>query len=236
MNVKGFAAMAGVILVAVLVASLTGGGAVQAGPRVKTFCEYGHAVAVELTSQGGLWAQDWGLAPVEWFECDADPNNGLLNSNVRGTLVSWATDYPEVDYTTLCVRMPLAGNLTLTSNGGEIGTSFAGDFLIDGGAPLSNASLVDEVAGTIQVPFGRATFGDASPMVVTVTSTTGKYKTVQQVEPWSFYVAGYITLARVPSLDLYWNILAALQNSDLILGAQEQIVLTGSYVRCSSRK
>lgn len=203
------------------------------GSAIKSFCEYGSAQSVQLGSGGGLWTQQWGQHPVKWFQCETSPNNGLLNKNVVGTLQSQTVGAPYIS-PSLMVTLPLAGTLTLTAYeddahtevSGEIVASFQGDFLLDG-----FAGHATETSGKILIPFGRAASSDATPMYMEVVSATGKFKNVNQVDLWEFYVSGQITLARVPTLPLQVNILAALQNSALILGAEEETVLTGSYYR-----
>ena len=66
-----------------------------------------------------------------------------------------------------------------------------------------------------------------------MTEATGVYADIQQAGQWAWYVDGTMTVARLPDLPLQDNILAALQNSDLLLGACEEFVLTGWYYQGS---
>lgn len=207
---------------------------------VKRFCEYGSGVSVQLGSAGGLWQQTWGQGAWEWFDCDAEPDVGILSSNVVGLLQTWATGVPQVDYATMIAHLPLAGQLTLTAFGnkaspdgaGRIVGDFTGTFVVDG---LASHALVDEEAGTIKILFGTAV--EAGPDgYITVTETNGKFKSIQALGPWEWHVNGTLTLARIPNLPLQLNILAAFENSLLILGAEEEIVLAGSYTRSSPNK
>lgn len=54
---------------------------------------------------------------------------------------------------------------------------------------------------------------------------------MQAVGPWQWHVSGTITIGRVPSMPPRMNILAALQNPSLLLDAQEEVVLSRSYLR-----
>jgi hypothetical protein len=66
-----------------------------------------------------------------------------------------------------------------------------------------------------------------------VTEATGVYADIRQAGEWGWYVNGTMTIARVPDLPLQQNILAALQQPELLLGAEEEFVLTGWYYRTS---
>jgi hypothetical protein len=68
--------------------------------------------------------------------------------------------------------------------------------------------------------------------LITVTETTGKYKSICPVGAWEWYVNGTVRILRVPEMPVQTNILAALApQSPLLLGAQEEFVLTGWYYR-----
>jgi hypothetical protein len=147
---------------------------------------------------------------------------------------------PEVDYTTMIARLPLGGQLTLTAFGnkhseggaGQIIGDFTGTFVVDG---LAAHAVVDDQAGTIKILFGSAV-EEGPDGLVEVTETSGKFKSIQAVGPWEWHVNGTLTLARDPTLPLQVNILAALANPSLILGAEEEIVLAGSYYRSAATK
>ena len=72
---------------------------------------------------------------------------------------------------------------------------------------------------------------DAPDALITVTEATGTYADICQAGPWSWGVNGTMTIARLPDTPLQDNILAALQNNDLLLHAEEEFVLTGWYYR-----
>jgi len=63
-----------------------------------------------------------------------------------------------------------------------------------------------------------------------MTSRTGIFEDVVPVGAWEWHVSGVITVTRIPTLDVQTNMLAALQNSALIQGAQEEVVLTGQFI------
>jgi len=207
------------------------------GAKVKSFCEYGTGVALELSGEAGLWQQTWRGKAWEWWDCEAAPNVGFLSNNVVGLLQTWHTGPPDIDWTLMVVHIPLAGQLTLTAFGdmssedgaGQITGDFEGVFVADG---LAAHAVVDEEAGTITIPFGAAVEPGPDGLIY-VTETTGKFKSIQAVGPWEWHVNGTVTLARIEGMDLQLNILAALSTPALILGAREEIVLAGSYYRSS---
>jgi hypothetical protein len=70
---------------------------------------------------------------------------------------------------------------------------------------------------------------DSPDALIKVTETTGTFKGVHAVGLWEWHVSGTIVCARVPDLSVQDNLFAALQQADLLLGAEEEIVLSGSY-------
>ena len=72
---------------------------------------------------------------------------------------------------------------------------------------------------------------NAPDAFVTVTEATGTYADIHQAGDWAWCVNGTMTIARVPTLSVQDNILAALQRPELLLGAQEEFVLSGTYYR-----
>lgn len=205
--------------------------------KIQSFCEYGTAVALELGADGGTWVQTWHEKPCEWYECHASPNVGILGGNVVGQLSTVASGPPQIDWTQMITRIPLTGQLTLTAisdnslghDAGQIKGDFEGTFVVDG---LAAHAEVDAEAGTITIPFGAAV-EEGPDGFIEITETTGKFKNICAEGLWEWHVNGTITLARIPYLDLQTNILAALQNPNLILGAEEEVVLAGSYYRSS---
>lgn len=213
---------------------------VAAGEEIKSFCEYGKGVSLRLGAGGAIWSQTWGEQAWEWFECDAMPNAGILNGNSVGMLETTTAGAPAID-ADLILRFSFGGKLILTSreenNPGKVAGSITGDVAGTFVADLNAArAVVDEEAGTITIVFGTRLHDDADALI-TVAETTGKYRSICPVGPWEWYVNGTIVIRRVPSLALQVNILAALlPNSPLLLGAEEEIVLAGSYYRSAASK
>lgn len=208
---------------------------VAAGEEIKSFCEYGQGMSTQLGTAGGLWLQTWGEKPWAWYDCDVKPNVGFLGNNVVDLLQTWATGLPEIDWVSMIVHLPLGGRLTLTAFGntntaegaGQIIGDFQGVFVVDG---LADHAEVDEEEGVIRIFFG-ATVEEGPDGLIEVTQTSGKFKSIHAVGPWEWHVNGMLKLARISSIPLQDNILGALQNPALILGAEEEIVLSGSYCR-----
>ncbi|MFC1633575.1 hypothetical protein ACFL5Z_01925 [Planctomycetota bacterium] len=206
------------------------------GQKVKSFCEYGTGVALQLGAGGALWDQTWGEEAWEWYECDATPNVGFLNKNVVGQLGTTTAGPPQID-SDWVLRFDFGGWFVLTANDdnepdkttGQIFGDVAGTFVADLNA---GRAVVDEEAGTITIAFG-ADLHDDPDALITVTETTGKFKSIEAVGPWEWYVSGTITIALIEGLPLQTNILAGLGDNTLLLGAEEEIVLSGSYYRSS---
>lgn len=200
--------------------------------KVKSFCEYGTGVSLRLGAGGALWDNTWGKGSYEWYQCDADPNAGFLNENIVGMLETTTAGAPQID-DDLILSFDFGGNFALTDyndiNPDEITGQILGDvegtFVADMNAV--NA-VVDEVAGTITIVFGTELHDDPDALI-TVTETTGTFESIHTVGLWEWYVLGTITCARVPDLSVQDNIMAALGNEDLLLGAEEEIVLSGLY-------
>ena len=192
---------------------------------------------MQLGAGGALWDQTWGEEAWDWYECDASPNVGFLNENVVG-LLGTTTAGAFVTDADLVLSFGFGGYFVLTAYDddapGEIAGQIFGDvegtFVADLNA---DRAVVDEEAGTITIVFG-AELHDDPDALITVTETTGKFKSIHAVGLWEWYVSGTITLALVDGLPLQDNIMAALaSNSPLLLGAEEEIVLSGSYYRSS---
>jgi len=252
MRTWGTVAIAVALVAGTVGAALWAPASVQADSKVKSFCEYGYAEALgELGANGGEWVQTWGEQPVNWFMCEADPSNGLLNASVTGQLETerdWSSLDFSVDETTGRVVLPLVGELTLSCEAGEMLLGLKGNFLIHGGQ-----AFVEDPADTVfYVPFGFAVQDDTpTPMSLTLESATGKYKNVEAAGDWEMRVAGYVEVLRlyveVPDgnggtvtvpMPLLQNALMALYFPalDLVVGAEEEIVLTGEYYRAAPGK
>ncbi|MBN1817096.1 MAG: PEP-CTERM sorting domain-containing protein, partial [Sedimentisphaerales bacterium] len=186
----------------------------------------------KLSAAGGQWEQTWGYEAWDWYS-GGPGQTSLLGGNVTGLLTTSAAGAPVIDEQ-LILHLPLMGQLTLTAYDeenpqqeiGSIVGSFSGTFVADMNA---SHALVDEEAGTIQGQFGVPVAAGPDGYIQ-VTSTTGIFQDVVAVGPWEWYVSGTLTMQRLPELDLQTNIMAALQNSDLIVGASEQVVLAGQYI------
>jgi len=203
--------------------------------KSKFFCEYGTAVASRFDAAGGLWNQSWTGGPWSWHTCPHAVNAKFLGANVSGELETTTTGTPSIDED-MILRLGLGGRITLTDHNdttpdkidGRIVGEINGTFVADANA--ANATF--DSSGNIVGAFGVAVHA-APDALITVTETTGVYADIHQAGDWAWYVNGTMTIARVPTLSVQQNILAALQNPDLLIGAQEEFVLTGWYYRAS---
>lgn len=208
---------------------------VTTGEEVKSFCEFGTGVALRLGAGGALWTQTWGQEAWEWYGPEPTPDVGFLNRNSVGILETTTAGAPTID-ADLILRFSFGGTFSLSSReenktgkvAGTINGNVAGTFVADLNA---SRAVVDDQAGTITIVFGTPLHSDPDALI-TITETTGKFKSISAVGPWRWYVNGTVTILRVPEWSVQTNIMAALlPNSPLILGAREEIVLTGSYYR-----
>ena len=205
--------------------------AVQAA-AVKSFCEYGTSTALQIGAGGAVWEPQWGAAAFDWFSCTAQPTVGFLNEDVVGLQTTMTTGAPVID-ANLMASLPFGGAIILTAIdpenpgavAGEITGAMTGSFVADLNA--AHAVVTDT---TIVIEFGSP-LHDGPDALITVTATTGKFKSIQAEGAWEWRVSGTITIARVPTLAVQSNIFAALQNSALILAAEEDVVLSGQYFR-----
>jgi len=212
--------------------ALTGEYVPDVSKKPKSFCEFGKGVALQIGAGGAIWDQTWGYGPYNWYECDPNSDDSILGEDVVGLLETTTAGAPEIDEN-MILRFDFGGNFALTEytdgNPDEIGGQILGDakgiFVADMNA--ANA-VVDDAAGTITIVFGADLHDDADALF-TVTETTGRFENIHPIGVWEWHVSGTITCAREPSLSVQDNILAALSNSDLLLGAEEEIVLSGSY-------
>jgi len=204
----------------------------QSLAKAQSFCESGSATALQLGAAGAVWIQQWGLPAVDWYDCSAEPNIPLLNENVVGRQETRTSGAPAID-ANLVLRLPFQGTITLTAYeddnpaevAGQIEGAMRGTFVADLNA--AHAVVTDT---TITIAFGQSLHSDPDALI-TVTSATGKFQSLRAVGSWQWHVLGTVTIARVPALPPQTNIFAALQNSALILGAEEETVLSGDYSR-----
>jgi hypothetical protein len=204
--------------------------------RPQSFCEYGTGVAARFGAAGGLWSQSWTGGPWVWYTCPGAVNARFLGTNVSGELETTTTGAPTIDED-LVLRSGLAGELTLidhTDAGlpqieGKIVGNMNGTFVAD----VNAAHATIDPNGNIVCAFGVAVH-NAADAFVTVTQATGVYADIHPAGDWAWYVNGTMTIARVWTLSVQNNILAALQRPDLLLGAREEFLLTGWYYRSNS--
>lgn len=203
--------------------------------KPQAFCEYGTAVALQFGAAGGLWDQTWTGGPWPWHECSAAVNAKFLGDNVSGEFRTTTTGTPSVDEN-MVLRFGFHGPITLTKHSDTDPNGIAGQIVGEAtGTFVGDANAVNatfDSNGNIVCAFGVAVH-DAPDALIRVTEATGIYADIRQAGDWGWYVNGTMTIARVPTLSVQQNILAALQNSDLLLGAQEEFVLTGWYYRAS---
>jgi hypothetical protein len=201
--------------------------------KPQSFCEYGTGVTTRFGAAGGLWAQTWTGGPWAWHKCPLAVNSKFLGQNVSGELETTTTGTPTVDED-MVLRAGLSGRITLTDPNdttpakidGQIIGDMKGTFVADANA----AHATFDSQGNIVCAFGVAVH-NAPDAFVTVTKATGTYADIHAAGDWAWYVNGTMTIAKVPTLSLQQNILAALQRPELLLGAQEEFVLTGWYYR-----
>jgi len=196
------------------------------------FCEFGTGSTAKLAPEGGGWDQQWGLGPWDWFTCMAETNGQFLNENVTGELTTQVTGQGTISED-MILHIPLAGQMIMTEHtvnnpeevAGQITCDVMAIFVADMNA---QRAVVNEEEGTITIAFGTSV-EDAPDGLMTVTEVTGTFADIKQVSPWKWYVNGTMQIARVPDLSVQDNLLAALQQAELLLGAEEEFALSGSY-------
>jgi len=217
--------------------SLTGQYVPNASKAVQSFCEYGTGVALQIGAGGALWEQAWNGEARDWYECTVPLNAQFLGDDVVGQLETMTAGAPQID-ANMVLSFDFQGQMTLSTitPGSRPGTGMGingqiigdvdGTFVADLNA--SRATFDDE--GNIVVAFGWGVH-DGPDAKITVSEATGIYADIKQVGLWRWYVNGTLTARRLPDLPLQQNILAALEDDTLILGAEEEFVLTGWYYR-----
>jgi len=212
---------------------LTGQYEANESKRPQRFCEYGTGTALRFGAGGGLWDQVWSGGPWDWHECPAAVNATFLGENVSGELETTTAGAPMIDEN-MVLSFDFGGHMSLTkyneTNRSGVDGQILGD--VDGTfvADMNAEHATFDAEGNIIMPFG-VTLHEAPDALITVTEATGVYADIRAAGQWAWYVNGTVTLARLPDVPLQDNILAALQNSDLILHAEEEFVLTGWYYR-----
>ena len=199
---------------------------------LETFCEHGFAVSLEFGTGGAVWAQEWGLPSAPWFDCQAQPNTPLFNKNVAGIQRTVTSGAPVIDEN-LILHLPFAGEIVWSvsnqgeanTSGGEIVGRMEGIFVAD-----LNAARAEIGEDTIIISFGQS-LHDAPDAIIQVTDTSGKFQSIQAVGDWAWRVEGTVAIARVPELNPQVNIFAALMNPALLVGAEEEVVLFGQFMR-----
>jgi len=203
--------------------------------KPQSFCEYGTGVAVRFGAAGGLWSQTWTHDAWPWHSCTATVNQKFLGTNVSGELETTTTGAPSIDGD-MILRFGFGGQMTLTDYNEVTPAQIDGQILGDAKgtfvADVNAAHATFDPNGNIVCAFGAAVH-DAADAFITVTQATGTYADIHQAGDWAWYVDGTMTIAREPALSVQDNILAALQRPELLLGAKEEFVLTGTYYRGS---
>ncbi|NQV35905.1 MAG: hypothetical protein HQ515_24655 [Phycisphaeraceae bacterium] len=206
--------------------------------RAQSFCQYGTGVSERLGAGGALWNQAWTGGPRNWHECPASVNMPFLGENVSGTLETTTAGAPSIDEN-MVLSFSFGGQMRLTDynevNPDQIDGQIIGDAEGMFVADINAENATFDADGNILIAFG-ASVHDARDCLITVTETTGTFSDIQQAGAWAWYVDGTMTIARVETLPLQQNILAALQQPELLLGAQEEFVLTGLYLRNPSQE
>jgi len=162
----------------------------------------------------------------------AETNGQFLNENVTGELTTQVTGQGTISED-MILHIPLAGQMIMTEHtvnnpeevAGQITCDVMAIFVADMNA---QRAVVNEEEGTITIAFGTSV-EDAPDGLMTVTEVTGTFADIKQVSPWKWYVNGTMQIARVPDLSVQDNLLAALQQAELLLGAEEEFALSGSY-------
>ena len=203
------------------------------------FCQYGTGSTEKLAPDGGGWNQQWGLGPWDWLTCTAETNAQFLNENVTGNLTTQVTGLPNISED-LILHIPLAGQQIMTEHAagnpdeviGQITCDVIAMFVADMNA---QRATINEAEGTITIAFG-ASVEEGPDGLITVTEATGSLADIRQVSPWEWHVNGTMQVARVPDLSVQDNLFAALQQPELLLGAEEEFVLSGLYYRNSAEE
>ena len=201
--------------------------------KANAFCAFGEAHATSLAPSAGAWAQTWDGASHSWFTCPSPGNRDLLADDVVGLLETHATGLPVIDEDYM-LHLPLAGTLTLTDYNdadpnvidGQIVADIETVFVAD----LNAERATIDVDGNVVAAFGAAVQDPPVPAKVTVKETTGIYANIQPISTWSFYINGTITSTVISGIPLQQSIFAGMQDSTLLLGAEEDVVLTGWYI------
>ena len=203
------------------------------------FCEYGTGTTEKLAPNGGGWDQQWGLGPWDWFTCTTETNAQFLNENVTGKLTTQVTGQGTIS-DDMILHIPLAGQMVLIERNtgrsqdviGQITCDVMATFVADMDA---ERAVVNDADGTITIAFGTSV-EEGPDGLMTVTEATGTFADIKQLSPWKWHVNGTMQVARVPELSVQDNLLAALQQAELLLGAEEEFVLSGLYYRNSAEE
>ncbi|MHC4922207.1 MAG: hypothetical protein ACYTKC_21790, partial [Planctomycetota bacterium] len=169
--------------------------------------------------------------PWAWHECEKAGKVRLFNKHVTGTIRTFPAGPFHIDGN-LIFRRPYVGEFVVTAHDNRknnVGQIIAAvDCIFQADLNAQNA-VVDAKAGTITIKFGDV-HAKISP-----TKTTGKFKSICAVDPWTFHGEGTIKIARVPALDVQTNIFLALLTPELLLSGAQETVLSGSYYRTAPK-
>ena len=201
--------------------------------RAQYFCEYGTGIALQLGPGQGVWDQIWGGEAPTWHTCEAASNVRFLGENVVA-LLQTADAGPTSVSDDMIVRFTYGGQITITklaeAGSDEVVGRIVGD--MDGllVADLSAERATFDDDGNIVVVMGT-TLHDRPDVEIEVVEQMGVYADIRQAGDWHLYMHAEVTIARDPDMPLQQNIMAGLGNPDLLLGASEELVLTGWYYR-----
>jgi len=215
--------------------TLTGQYVPDMGKAVQSFCEYGTGVALQIGAGGALWEQAWSSETWDWYECAIPVNAQFLGDGVVGQLETTTAGAPQID-ANMVLSFDFGGQMTLNATSadnpdeiiGKIVGDVEGTFVADLNA--DHATFDDD--GNIVVAFGWNVHNNPDAKI-TVTEATGIYSDIKQAGLWRWYVNGTLTAVRLPDMPLQQNILAGIEDNTLLLGAEEEFVLTGLYYRSS---
>jgi len=195
--------------------------------------EYGTGIALQLGAGQGVWDQIWGSEAPGWYTCTAPMNVQFLGENVVSMLETADAGPPQIDGN-MILRFTYGGQITISKLAeagsdeviGQIKGALDGLFVAD----LSAERATYDDDGNIVIPFGTKLHGGPD-IKIKVAEKTGVFADIKQVGTWRWYMTGEVTIARNPDLPLQQNIMAGLSDPALLIGADEEYVLTGWYYR-----
>jgi hypothetical protein len=202
-------------------------------PSPMPFCEYGTGFALRLGAGQALWDQTWGGGPWTWFKPASATNVKFLGENVVGSYETTSADPSQLDSEKV-VRFTYKGKLTISALAGPGSQDVVGQIIGDINglfvADLNAERATFDEQGNIVITFGAGLHSEPDA-TITVVEKTGVFADIKQVGTWRWYMKGKVTIARVPDMALQQNIMAGLGKPELLVGADQEFVLTGWYYR-----